>query len=96
MFLSLFNYVILILSISDCSKVKDLFVYLCKMLGVNLMMLKDSDSPTEESGIPGDVLEVLGLLLGTTYELDVYDKSHDPVYRLLIQVLLVSDRYNIY
>ncbi|CAC5410922.1 URB2 [Mytilus coruscus] len=76
--------------ITDCSTAKDVFVYICKLLDVDLQHVQVSRN-MEYRG-QHDVFEVIGSLLKASHDLDLYDRSHDQVYRQLIQILLTCDR----
>ncbi|XP_052102833.1 unhealthy ribosome biogenesis protein 2 homolog isoform X5 [Mytilus californianus] len=78
--------------ITDCSTAKDIFVYICKLLDVDLQTSKSIEQNSMEYRGQHDVLEVIGSLLKASHDLDLYDRSHDPVYRQLIQILLTCDK----
>jgi len=61
-------------------------------LGVNISTSKTPEEGQMEYQGQQDVLEVIGHLLGIICDTDLYDKSHDPVYRQLLQLLLTCDR----
>ncbi|CAG2187002.1 URB2 [Mytilus edulis] len=78
--------------ITDGSTAKDVFVYICKLLDVDLQASKSIEQNSMEYRGQHDVFEVIGSLLKVSHDLDLYDRSHDPVYRQLIQILLTCDR----
>lgn len=61
-------------------------------MDVDLQASKSIEQNSMEYRGQHDVFEVIGSLLKASHDLDLYDRSHDPVYRQLIQILLTCDR----